>query len=64
MNEFMMTLHLRVYDAVMALRRARLRGDADLCEAQAGEIEDLVEIAARHGIDIDGGYGALAQSGA
>lgn len=59
MTEFMTTLHLRVHDAVTAFQRARAQGDADLCTVQLGEIEDLVEIAARHGVDIDSGYQAL-----
>ncbi|WP_046469109.1 hypothetical protein [Allosalinactinospora lopnorensis] len=59
MTEFMTTLHLRIYDAVMAFQRAHSRGDEDLCLVQLGEIEDLVEIAARHGVDIDSGYQAL-----
>ncbi|MDA0566126.1 hypothetical protein LG943_17655 [Streptomonospora sp. S1-112] len=62
MTEFMTTLHLRIHDAVTALKSARERGDEDLCLVQAGEIEDLVEIAARHGVDIDCGYGALAHA--
>ncbi|MUL42994.1 hypothetical protein FZ103_17765 [Streptomonospora sp. PA3] len=62
MNEFMTTLHLRIYDAVSALQQARERGDEDLCLVQAGELEDLVEIAARHGVDIDCGYGELAHA--
>ncbi|MBV2363596.1 hypothetical protein ACFPZ0_25915 [Streptomonospora nanhaiensis] len=62
MTEFMTTLHLRIHDAVAALKSARARGDEDLCLVQAGEIEDLVEIAARHGVDIDCGYGALAHA--
>ncbi|MFC4561184.1 hypothetical protein ACFO4E_04855 [Nocardiopsis mangrovi] len=62
MSEFMTTLHLRIYDAVRALRRAHARGDEDLCLVQAGEIEDLVEIAARHGVDIDSGYRELVHA--
>ncbi|WP_184080313.1 hypothetical protein [Nocardiopsis mwathae] len=62
MSEFMTTLHLRIYDAVRALRRAHERGDEALCAAQAGEIEDLVEIAARHGVDIGSGYKELAHA--
>ncbi|MFC7330073.1 hypothetical protein [Marinactinospora rubrisoli] len=62
MNEFMTTLHLRIYDALESLRRARDVGDQDLVAAQAGEIEDLVEIAARHGVDIDCGYRRLAHA--
>jgi len=62
MQEFMTTLHLRIYDAVNALHAAREQGDEDRCLVQAGEIEDLVEIAARHGVDIDSGYGALAHA--
>ncbi|GAB3212496.1 hypothetical protein ACQEU5_16085 [Marinactinospora thermotolerans] len=62
MNEFMTTLHLRIHDAVESLRRARQRGDEDLVLSQAGEIEDLIEIAARHGVDIDGGYRALTHA--
>ncbi|MDA8370555.1 MAG: hypothetical protein M0026_11915 [Nocardiopsaceae bacterium] len=63
MSEFLVTLHLRIYDAVRALRQARARGDEDQCLVQAGEIGDLVEIAARHGIDIDSGYQELVQAG-
>ncbi|GAA1783053.1 MULTISPECIES: hypothetical protein [Streptomonospora] len=62
MNEFMTALHLRIYDAVSALHEAREHGDTDLCLLQAGELEDLVEIAARHGVDIDCGYGELADA--
>ncbi|GAA1076790.1 hypothetical protein [Nocardiopsis metallicus] len=58
MREFVLTLHLRIHDSITALRRAHAIGDDDLATAQAGEIEDLVEIAARHGIDI-AGYGSL-----
>ncbi|TDQ48212.1 hypothetical protein [Actinorugispora endophytica] len=61
MTEFMRTLHLRIYDAVESLRRARRNGDGDLAITQAGEIEDLVEIAARHGVDIDSGYRDLVR---
>ncbi|WP_017539305.1 MULTISPECIES: hypothetical protein [Nocardiopsis] len=62
MSEFLTTLHLRIYDATRALRRAHARGDDELCLAQAAEIEDLVEIAARHGIDIDSGYRTLVEA--
>ncbi|GAA3747624.1 hypothetical protein HDA32_001542 [Spinactinospora alkalitolerans] len=58
----MTTLHLRIYDALESLRRARENGDEDLAVTQAGEIEDLVEIAARHGVDIDCGYQELAHA--
>ncbi|MBQ1080481.1 MULTISPECIES: hypothetical protein [unclassified Nocardiopsis] len=58
MREFALTLHLRLHDSLTALRRAHAVGDDDLATAQAGEVEDLVEIAARHGIDI-AGYAGL-----
>ena len=48
MREFVLTLHLRIHDSITALRRSHAIGDDDLATAQAGEIEDLVEIAARH----------------
>ncbi|WP_433700288.1 hypothetical protein [Nocardiopsis sp. CA-288880] len=63
MREFMLTLHLRIHDSVTALHRAHAVGDDDLASAQAGEIQDLVEIAARHGIDIDAGYADLTLAG-
>ncbi|NKY81228.1 hypothetical protein HGB46_21990, partial [Nocardiopsis dassonvillei] len=56
MREFALTLHVRIHDSITALRRAPALGDDDLASAQAGEVEDLVEIAARNGIDIAGGY--------
>ncbi|GHC90698.1 hypothetical protein GCM10007079_37180 [Nocardiopsis terrae] len=62
MREFVLTLHLRLHDSITALRRAHAVGDDDLATAQAGEVEDLVEIAARHGIDI-AGYAALSPTG-
>ncbi|GLU48034.1 hypothetical protein [Nocardiopsis ansamitocini] len=62
MAEFMRTLHLRIHDAVESLRRAHRSGDEELVIGQAGEIEDLVEIAARHGVDIDGGYQELTRA--
>ncbi|KOX15275.1 hypothetical protein [Nocardiopsis sp. NRRL B-16309] len=63
MREFMLTLHLRIHDSLTALRRAHAVGDEDLANAQVGEIEDLVEIAARNGIDIGAGYAALSPTG-
>ncbi|SIO89757.1 hypothetical protein [Nocardiopsis sp. JB363] len=62
MREFVLTLHLRLHDSITALRRAHAVGDDDLATSQAGEIEDLVEIAARHGIDI-ADYAALSPTG-
>ncbi|GAB3488293.1 hypothetical protein [Nocardiopsis coralliicola] len=62
MNEFMTTLHLRIYDATRALRRADARGDEAVSQAQAGEIADLVEIAARHGVDIGSGYRPMVEA--
>lgn len=59
MREFVLTLHLRLHDSITALRRAHAIGDDDLATAQAGEVEDLVEIAARNGIDI-AGYAGLS----
>ncbi|GAB2496537.1 hypothetical protein [Nocardiopsis aegyptia] len=63
MREFMLTLHLRIHDSLTALRRAHAVGDDDLASAQVGEIQDLVEIAARNGIDIGAGYAALSPAG-
>ncbi|ADH68728.1 MULTISPECIES: hypothetical protein [Nocardiopsis] len=60
MREFALTLHVRIHDSITALRRAHALGDDDLASAQAGEVEDLVEIAARNGIDIAGGYSSLS----
>ncbi|GAA3723916.1 hypothetical protein [Salinactinospora qingdaonensis] len=62
MTEFMTTLHLRIHDALESLRRARARGDEDLAVTQAGEIEDLVEIAGRHGVDLSCAYRELADA--
>jgi hypothetical protein len=58
-TELMIALHLRIYDALEDLRVARADGDEAGVAASAGEIEDLVEIAARHGVDLSAGYGAL-----
>lgn len=58
----MTTLHLRIHDAVQSLRSARDTGDQAQIEAQAGEIEDLVEIAARHGVDIASGYQGITSA--
>jgi hypothetical protein len=63
MREFTLTLHLRIHDSITALRRAHARGDDDLAMGQAGEIEDLVELAARNGIDIGAGYADLSPRG-
>lgn len=63
MREFVLTLHLRIHDSITAMRRAHAVGDDDLAVAQAGEIEDLVELAARHGIDLGSGYAALSPTG-
>lgn len=63
MRQFVLTLHLRLHDSITALRRARAIGDDDLATTQAGEIEGLVEIAARHGIDIEAGYSELTLAG-
>ncbi|MEU0492726.1 hypothetical protein ACOQFV_29015 [Nocardiopsis changdeensis] len=63
MREFTLTLHLRIHDSITALRRAHARGDDDLALGQAGEIEDLVELAARNGIDIGTGYADLSPRG-
>lgn len=62
MIEFMTTLHLRIYDAVSSLRAARAVGDDELVRAQAGEIADLAEIAARHGVDISSAYTELVHA--
>ncbi|MDE3722663.1 hypothetical protein PWG71_14835 [Nocardiopsis sp. N85] len=59
MREFTLTLHLRIHDSITALRRAHARGDDDLATCQAGEVEDLVELAARNGIDLGAGYADL-----
>lgn len=63
MREFALTLHLRIHDSIIALRRAHALGDDDLASTQAGEIEDLVEIAAQHGIHIEAGYAHLSPVG-
>ncbi|MFD3683334.1 hypothetical protein ACFWTE_00745 [Nocardiopsis sp. NPDC058631] len=63
MREFALTLHVRIHESITALRRAHARGDDDLARAQAGEIQDLVDIAARHGIDLGAGYSALTLAG-
>ncbi|MFW6642440.1 hypothetical protein ACOALZ_20650 [Nocardiopsis algeriensis] len=63
MREFVLTLHLRIHDSVTALRRAHAMGDDDLAVTQAGEIQDLVEIAARNGIDMGSGYAELSALG-
>lgn len=63
MREFALTLHLRIHDSVTALRRAHAMGDDDLAVTQAGEIQDLVEIAARNGIDMGSGYAELSALG-
>jgi hypothetical protein len=59
-TELMIALHLRIHDALEDLRLARADGDEAGVAANAGEIEDLVEIAARHGVDLSAGYQALA----
>ncbi|MBB6119106.1 hypothetical protein [Nocardiopsis algeriensis] len=63
MREFALTLHLRIHDSVTALRRAHAMGDDDLAVTQVGEIQDLVEIAARNGIDMGSGYAELSALG-
>ncbi|MFL1380843.1 MULTISPECIES: hypothetical protein [unclassified Nocardiopsis] len=63
MREFTLTLHLRIHDSITALRRAHARGDDDLAVSQAGEIEDLLELAARNGIDLGAGYAGLSPRG-
>lgn len=60
MREFMLTLHLRIHDAITAMRRAHAVGDDDLALSQAGEVEDLVELAARNGIDLGTCYDSLS----
>ncbi|HIY40456.1 MAG TPA: hypothetical protein H9836_04900 [Candidatus Nocardiopsis merdipullorum] len=59
MGEFALTLHLRIHDAITAMRRAHAIGDDDLALSQAGEVGDLVEIGARNGIDLGSGYADL-----
>ncbi|MFI6577474.1 hypothetical protein ACIBFB_16900 [Nocardiopsis sp. NPDC050513] len=63
MREFALTLHLRIHDAITALRRAHATGDDDLASSLAGEVEDLVEIAVRNGIDIAAAYASLSVTG-
>ena len=63
MREYALTLHVRIHDSITALRRAHAIGDDDLASAQAGEIQDLVEIAARHGMDLGAGYSELTLAG-
>ncbi|WP_116247287.1 hypothetical protein [Nocardiopsis sp. FIRDI 009] len=63
MREFALTLHLRIHDSITALRRAHATGDDDLASSLAGEVEDLVEIAVRNGIDIAAGYASLTVAG-
>lgn len=52
----MTALHLRLYDALESRRGAQERGDGAAVEAHAAEIGDLLDIAARHGVDITCGY--------
>lgn len=59
MGEFALTLHLRIHDAITAMRRAHAIGDDDLALSQAGEVGDLVEIGARNGIDLGSCYAEL-----
>lgn len=58
----MIALHLRIYDSLEELSTARDCGDFAGVEARAGEIEDLVEIAARHGVDLSPAYANIAQA--
>lgn len=62
MTELMIALHLRIYDSLEALRAARADNDEAGIAARAGEIEDLVEIAARHGVDLSHGYEDIARA--
>ncbi|MDS1271269.1 hypothetical protein RIF23_13280 [Lipingzhangella sp. LS1_29] len=58
----MTTLHLRIYEAVSSMRLARAAGDEEQVRAQAAEIADLADIAARHGVDISCAYTELAHA--
>lgn len=62
MTELMIALHLRIYDSLEEWNTARDSGDFAGVEARAGEIEDLVEIAARHGVDLSAAYTDITQA--